>query len=65
MLATITWAEVNGKGTLFCDFEDGTRRTHYWDVPINARTDSWEIAEMFGDPFCVDHDGEFIHAAYH
>ena len=60
MNATITWAD----GMLFCDYEDGTRHTEPWDEPINAGTASYGIANLFGDPETVDHDGEFIHVAY-
>ena len=59
--AIIQWAEVDGQGMLFCDYEDGTRHTEPWDEPIGPGTDSWEIARVFGDPRTVDHDGEYIH----
>lgn len=59
---TITWNEINGIGTLTCDWEDGTKETVGHDEPINAGTDSHSIAAMFGCDEC-DHDGEFVHVA--
>lgn len=67
---TITWGEdsKSGRGYLSASFDDGGSHQCEWPgQPINAASDSAEIAQWIADELAldvlsVDHDGEFVHA---
>ena len=59
----ITWSEINGAGTLTLVWDDGTRETVEHAQPIDAATDSHDIANLFGGADVVDHDGDVVHVS--
>ena len=61
MNATITWSENrDGIGQLTMRRDDGTTETVDYPEPINARTDSYAVASLFGRWTSVDHDRDTI-----
>jgi hypothetical protein len=62
---TITWDEINGVGTLTLVWDSGgEHETIKHDQPINASTDSDDIAALFCDADVIDHDRDYIHIGF-
>ncbi len=57
----ITWDETDGVGMLTLVWDDGRRETVASDVSIDAGSDSYAIANLFGGADTIDHDGEVVH----